>query len=329
MGGFKDIIGHANIIGFLQKTIEMDKVSHAYMINGSTGSGKLRIAKAFAAALQCEKGGSDACCECHACKQSLSENHPDIIRLVREKISTIGVNEVREQINNDVSVKPYSGRYKIYIIEDAQLMTAQAQNALLKTIEEPPEYAVFLLLTSNKDALLQTITSRCVTLNLRPVNTRLIREYLLKNFDLSEYDANVCAAFAQGNVGKAEKLANSDKFNKLKDEAMELLKDISSKEIYDVIEEVKYLTEFKVDIEDYLDILMIWYRDILLFKATQNANGVVFQEEINYIKAMASKSSYPGIEAVIQALEKAKERLRANVNFDLTMELLLLTIKEN
>jgi len=249
--------------------------------------------------------------------------------LVREKLSTIGVNEIREQINNDVAVKPYSGRYKIYIIEDAQLMTAQAQNALLKTIEEPPAYAIFLLLTSNKDALLQTISSRCVILNLRPVNTRLIREYLLKNYDLSEYDANVCAAFAQGNVGKAEKLATSDKFNKLKDEAMELLKDISTKEIYEVIEEVKHLTEFKVDIEDYLDILMIWYRDILLFKATQNANGVVFQEEINYIKAMASKSSYPGIEAIIQALEKAKERLRANVNFDLTMELLLLTIKEN
>lgn len=329
MGGFRDIIGHANVIGFLQKSIEMDKVSHAYMISGPQGAGKLRIAKAFAAALQCEKGGTDACGECHACKQSLSDNHPDIKRLVREKLSTIGVDEIREQINNDVVIKPYSGKYKVYIIEDAQLMTDQAQNALLKTIEEPADYAVFLLLTTNKDALLSTIQSRCVTLNLRPVNSRLIREYLMDNYHMTEYDANVCAAFAQGNVGKAEKLANSDKFNKIKDEAMELLKYIPDMEIYEIIDAIKHVTEFKVDIEDYLDILMIWYRDILLFKATKNVNGIIFQDEINYIKEAASKSSYPGIEKIIEALEKAKQRLRANVNFDLTMELLLLTIKEN
>lgn len=329
MGGFQDIIGHANVVGFLKKSIEMGKVSHAYIINGPEGAGKLRIAKAFAAALQCQEEGTDACLECHSCKQALSENHPDIIRLVRDKLSTIGVNEIREQINNDVHVRPYSGKYKIYIIEDAHLMTMQAQNALLKTIEEPADYAVFLLLTANKEALLPTILSRCVTLNLRPVNSRLIREYLLENYEISEYDANVCAAFSQGNVGKAERLANSDHFNKIKDEAVDLIKYIPDMEIYEIIEAIKHVTEFKVDIEDYLDILIIWYRDILLFKATKNFNGVIFQDEINYIKEAASKSTYPGIENIIQALEKAKARLKANVNFDLTMELLLLTIKEN
>lgn len=329
MGGFQDIIGHANVVGFLQKSIEMNKVSHAYIINGPEGAGKLRIAKAFAATLQCETKATDACLKCHSCKQALSENHPDIIRLVREKLSTIGVNEIREQINNDVCIKPYSGKYKIYIIEDAQLMTTQAQNALLKTIEEPADYAVFLLLTANKEALLPTIISRCVTLNLRPVNSRLIREYLLSNYDISEYDANVCAAFSQGNVGKAERLAKSDHFNKIKDEAVGLLKYIPNMEIYEIIEEIKHVTEFKVDIEDYLDILIIWYRDILLFKATKNINGIIFQDEINYIKEAASKSTYPGIETIIRALEKAKARIKANVNFDLTMELLLLTIKEN
>lgn len=329
MGGFKDIIGHANVIGYLEKSIEMDKVSHAYLISGPEGAGKLRIAKAFAGALQCEKGGTDMCGECHSCRQALSGNHPDIKQLVREKLSSIGVNEIREQINQDVAVKPYNGRYKVYIIEDAQLMTEQAQNALLKTIEEPAGYAVFLLLTTNKEALLSTILSRCVTLNLRPVNSRLIREYLLDKYDISEYDANVCVAFAQGNVGKAEKLAGSDKFNKIKDEAISLLKYIPDMEIYEIIQAVKHVTEFKVDIDDYLDIIMIWYRDILLFKATKDANEVIFKDEINYIKEAASKSTYQGIEEIIRALETAKSRLKANVNFDLTMELLLLTIKEN
>lgn len=329
MGGFQDIIGHSNIIGLLKKSIEMDRINHAYIISGPEGAGKLRIAKAFAAALQCEKGGSDACMECHSCKQLLSDNHPDIIRLVREKISSIGVDEIRAQINNDVAVKPYSSKYKVYIIEDAQLMTTQAQNALLKTIEEPKEYAVFMLLTSNKNALLSTIQSRAVVLDLRPVNSRLIRNYLLEKYDITEYEANVCAAFAQGNVGKAEKLANSDKFNKIKDEAIGLIRYIPDMDIYEIIEAIRHLTEFKVDINDYLDILNIWYRDILLFKATKDVNGIVFQEEINYIEKAASRSTYPGIETIIQALDKAKARLKANVNFDLTMELLLLTIKEN
>lgn len=329
MGGFKDIIGHSNVIGFLKKSIEMNKVSHAYMISGPEGAGKLRIAKAFAATLQCEQGGTDVCCQCHSCKQAFSDNHPDIKQLVREKLSSIGVNEIREQINNDVAIKPYSSKYKIYIIEDAQLMTEQAQNALLKTIEEPAEYAVFLLLTNNKEALLSTILSRCVTLNLRPVNSRLIREYLLEKYDITEYDANVCAAFAQGNVGKAEKLAGSDKFNKIKDEAIDLLKYIPEMEIYEIIQAIKQITEFKVDIDDYLDIIMIWYRDILLFKATKDVDGIIFKDQINYIKEVASKSTYQGIETIIQAIENAKSRLKANVNFDLTMELLLLTIKEN
>ncbi|MCI8373179.1 MAG: DNA polymerase III subunit delta' [Lachnospiraceae bacterium] len=329
MGGFQNIIGHSDVISFLKNSIETDRVSHAYIINGPEGAGKLRIAKAFAATLQCEKGGTDACLECHSCKQSLSENHPDIIKLVREKLSSIGVNEIREQINNSVAIKPYNSRYKIYIIEDAHLMTTQAQNALLKTIEEPAEYAIFLLLVSNRDALLTTIQSRCVTLNLRPVNSRLIREYLLRTFEMTEYEATVCAAFAQGNVGKAEKLAGSDKFNKIKDEAISLIKCIPSMEIYEIIETIRHITEFKVDINDYLDILMIWYRDILLFKATKNVSEIVFQDEINDIKKAASSSTYPGIETIIQALEKAKVRLKANVNFELTMELLLLTIKEN
>lgn len=329
MEGFRNIIGHANVIGFLKKSIEMDKVSHAYLINGPEGAGKKLVAKAFAAALQCEAGGTDMCGECHSCKQAMSDNQPDIKTLVREKLSSIGVNEIREQINNDVAVKPYSSKYKVYIIEDAQLMTEQAQNALLKTIEEPAGYAVFLLLTTNKEALLQTIRSRCVTLNLRPVNSRLIKEYLLEKYDISEYDANVCAAFAQGNVGKAEKLAGSDKFNKIKDEAIGLLKYIPEMEIHEIVQAIKHVTEFKVDIDDYMDIIMIWYRDILLFKATKDVNDIIFKDEINYIKEVASKSTYQGIETIIEALEVAKSRLKANVNFDLTMELLWLTIKEN
>ena len=135
MAGFKDIIGHEQIIEHLQNAIGMDKVSHAYIINGPDKSGKMMLAEAFAMALQCEKHGKEACMECHSCRQALGHNQPDIIYVNHEKPNTIGVDDIRTQINNDIDIKPYSSRYKVYIVDEAQKMNQQAQNALLKTIE--------------------------------------------------------------------------------------------------------------------------------------------------------------------------------------------------
>ena len=179
MGSFKDIVGHKDIIRYIQSAVQEDKVSHAYIINGERGSGKKILAELFAATLLCEAKGSDLCNVCHSCKQAESGNHPDIIRVQHEKPNTISVEDIRTQVNNDVLIKPYQGPYKIYIIAEADLMTAQAQNALLKTIEEPPEYAVFFLLTENAESLLPTITSRCVMLKLRYIKDSLIKKYLM------------------------------------------------------------------------------------------------------------------------------------------------------
>ena len=176
MPAFKDIVGHEQIIEHLQNAITMDKVSHAYILNGPDKSGKMMLAEAFAMALQCEKHGTDPCMECDSCKRALSKNHPDIITITHEKPNSIGIEDIRIQLIDDVSIKPYTGPYKIYILNEAEKLTLQAQNALLKTIEEPPAYAVILLLTSNADSLLPTISSRCVTLNLRPVKESDVKE---------------------------------------------------------------------------------------------------------------------------------------------------------
>ena len=145
-------------------------------------------------------------------------------------------------------------------------MNQQAQNALLKTIEEPPAYAVIMLLTTNADSFLQTIRSRCITLNMKSVKDEVIKAYLMNEKHIPDYQADISAAFAQGIVGKAVKL---------------------------------------------------------------DVNGLIFKDEVYDIKKQAAKHSYQGIEAILEALEKAKIRINANVNFDLVIELLLMTIKEN
>lgn len=330
MPRFSDIVGQEQLKEHLQNAIMQDKVSHAYIINGERNCGKEFLAKAFSQSLQCEdRKGFEPCLECHSCKQAESLNHPDIIFVTHEKPNVIGVEDIRQQINDTVDIMPYDRPKKIYIISDAELMTVQAQNALLKTLEEPPEYVVIILLTSNMDIFLPTILSRCVVLSYKPVANDLIKEFLMSKMQIPDYKADICVAFARGNVGKARLLAKSEEFDKVKDEALALLKNINDMEINEIVAAIKKIIDYKFDVNDYLDIFSIWYRDMLLFKATHDANGLVFREELSYIRKAADRCTYEGIEEIIKALDKCKQRLKANVNFDLSMELLLLTIKEN
>lgn len=329
MAGFKDIIGHEQIIEHLKNAITMDKVSHAYIINGPEKSGKMMLAEAFAAALQCEKGEAEPCLECHSCKQAVGRNQPDILYVRHEKPGTISVDDIRTQLNNDIVIKPYSSKYKVYIVDEAQKMNVQAQNALLKTIEEPPAYAIIILLTTNANSFLPTILSRCVTLNIKAVADEVIKKFLMKEYRIPDYQAEVCVAFAQGNVGKAIALASSEDFNELKAGAIQLIKRLDDIELYEMTEAVKQISEYKLEINDYFDLMMIWYRDVLYYKATKDVNKLIFKDEVYDIKRQAEQSSYNGIETILEALQKAQVRLNANVNFDLVIELLLLTIKEN
>ena len=329
MAKFTDIIGQEHLKEHLQNAIATKKVSHAYIINGERSSGKEFIARIFAMALQCEKGEIEPCGECHSCKQALSNNQPDIVYVSHEKPNTIGVEDIRAQINGDIAIKPYSSPRKIYIMNEGEKMTVQAQNALLKTLEEPPEYAVILILTTHVEALLPTILSRCVVLNMKPVSDALVKKYLMEELAVPDYKANICVAFARGNIGKAKLLASSEEFEKVKDEAITLVKYINDMEVNEIVKAIKKITEYKFDVNDYLDILSAWYRDVLLFKATKDVNSLIFKEEIQQIMRVSDRSTYEGIETIVNALQQAKRRLEANVNFDLTMELLLLTIKEN
>lgn len=325
---FNDIVGHDQIKEHLQTAIEQNKISHAYILNGEKGSGKKLIASVFAMTLQCYDKGIQPCETCKSCLQMNSNNHPDIKWVTHEKIS-IGVDDIRVQINNDIDIKPYSSEYKIYIIDEADKMTEHAQNAILKTIEEPPEYAIILLLTNNINNLLPTILSRCVTLNLKTVPTDLVKDYLMKQLKVPDYAAQLSASFAQGNIGKAIRYASSENFIEIKEDVLHLLKYIDEMELYEIITAIKKLSEHKLEINDYIDLMILWYRDVLMLKVTNNPNLLLYKEEYKYISKQASMRDYEGIENIIKAMDKAKIRLNANVNFDITMELMLLSLKEN
>ncbi|MCQ2520589.1 MAG: DNA polymerase III subunit delta [Lachnospiraceae bacterium] len=328
MPGFNEIIGQDAIRSHLEAAVNQNTVSHAYIIAGERYSGKEYIAKVFAQALLCESDGEKPCGKCHNCVQAVSANNPDIIKVTHEKPNTISVDDIREQVNNTVLVKPYGGKRKIYIINEAEKMNVQAQNAILKTLEEPPEYTTILLLTTNLDELLPTIQSRCVVLAMRPVRDKEVKKFLMEHEQIPDYKADICVAFARGNIGKAKLLAKNEEFDNIREDALHLMKYVKEMEISELIASVKKAQEYKLEINDYLDIITVWYRDILMFKATKDPNTLIFHDEIQYIRKVADLHSYEDIQDIIEALDKAKKRLTANVNFELTMELLFMTMKE-
>ena len=327
--GFEEILGNEMVKDHFKKAIQNHKISHAYILTGEAGMGRKSIANAFAMALLCEKGGSEPCMMCHSCKQVMSGNHPDLIYVTHEKPGSIGVDDVREQINDTIMIRPYSSYYKIYIVDEAEKMTVQAQNALLKTIEEPPAYAVLVLITTNPEVFLPTILSRCIQLKLRPLKDSVVSDYLTEKMGVSDGQADIYAAFARGNLGKAIHLASSEEFALLYREVLTLLKNIKDMDIPMLLDYIRKLQEDNLDLYECLDFMQLWYRDILMFKVTKDMNSLIFKDEYSAVSSCCQKSSYEGLETILNSIEKAKARLNANVNTELALELMLLTMKEN
>ena len=327
MFSFSEIVGHEQIKEHMQAAIRDKKPFHAYLFQGEEGVGKEALARTFAAGLQCQSESTDKPCkECVSCRQMESGNQPDVIWVTREKAS-LGVDEIREQLCNTMDIKPFSSPYKIYLVPEAEKMTEAAQNALLKTIEEPPEYGIVILMTSNISALLPTIQSRCLTMEFRPLSTAVVESYVREHCQVPDYQARASAAFAQGNLGKAMRYAKSEDFIERKDHIISLLRHVEQMDLSEMLAVIKDLGTRKDEVRDYIDLMVLWYRDVLLFKATKDINQLLFQDEASYISREASHRSYEKIEEILQAFEKAKVRLRANVNFDITMELMLLALK--
>lgn len=328
MMDFCQIIGHEDIISFFKRSIESDRIGHAYILSGEEGSGKKMLAGCFAKTLQCREELTDCCNKCQSCQQADSGNHPDIIWLTHEKPNVISVDEVREQVVSSMEIRPYSSKYKIYIIDEAEKMNVQAQNALLKTIEEPPAYGILILLTVSPERLLQTIRSRCILLSTKPVRERDIRDYLISTYGIGEKETELCVEYAAGNLGKAIRLATNEDYRNIVQSVISLEKNIYDMDMEDIAEAIEHCSSWKMEIGEYLDLMMVWYRDILVLKVTGKPDRIVFRDEYSVMKEQAKYLSFNELEDKARAIENAKVRIRANAHLEDVMRLLILTLKE-
>ncbi len=330
MFAFSEIVGHDQIKEHLTEAVKKKQPFHAYIFDGDVGVGKETFAKTFAAALNCQddRGHEKPCKECISCRQIEAGTQPDVIWVTHTK-PDYGIDEIRKQVISTMDIKPYSSPFKIYIIRDAERMNEETQNALLKTIEEPPEYGVIILLTSNISELLPTVQSRCLTLEFHPLSSVTIEEFLVSQCSVPDYIAKESAAFAQGNIGKAIRYSDaSDDFVERKNKILDILKNVDRYEVADMVDLVHSLGTKKEELRDYIDLMMLWFRDVLIFKATKNLNQLIFQGESQAISLEAGRRSYEKIEDIIGSFDKAKTRIKANVDIDITLELMFMSMKD-
>ncbi len=332
MKGFRDIIGQEMSLKHIRDAVRTERAAHAYIFDGEKGMGKKTLAAAFAKALQCEKPvgereDSDACGICHSCIMADSGSHPDIINVTHEKPGSIGVEEIRTQVVNDVLIKPYSSKRKVYIIPEAHLMTAEAQNALLKTLEEPPSYITIILLADNREILLNTLLSRAVCLPMRAVKAADISGYLEREKGLSPTETGIAVSFARGNLGKAVLLSESEGFTELWEEVRALLIHIREMTDVEISRSASAAGGKKEQRDDYLGLLMLWFRDVLYIKSGGSSEGVVFSGELRETEEAAEHYSFEQLNDIIEAVKTAGSRLRSNVNPDSTFEMLFMTMR--
>ena len=319
------ILGNEKIRHHLRESIIKRSISHAYILAGDKGIGKSKIAREFAMELICEK--NTGCGECPACRQFFADAYPDFFYMDAEGKESIGIDRIRENIVNDVSIRPYHGKVKIYIIDEADKMTVGAQNALLKTIEEPPEYVVILLLVRNMSLLLETIRSRCIKLLLSAVSNDRIKRWLVKK-GASEDLATVVASYSNGAPGIAKAMAESEDFAGMYNQNVEFLKKISEASINDILLFIEELKKRTGGFKDFINFLRLWYRDICILKLTKKIDNLVFIREESIILRLSREYTLKKINSIIDLIDETETRLNSNVSGDTVMELLFIGLRK-
>ncbi len=324
---FNQVIGHENIIEHLKSSIIHNRVNHAYIFDGIKGIGKETLAKAFAKTLNCEVGGDNACCNCISCKTFDENNNPDIIYVTHQK-KDITVSDVREQIVKNITLKPYRNKYKIFIIPDADKMNILAQNAFLKTLEEPPEYGIFLLLCENYNKFLVTILSRCVMFKLHPLPYSIVADYLEKKQNVTPEQAQLYSIYSQGSIGKAKELINSQEFRDIRDLAIETSISLESADMIELYSLVDKLKEQRSSLDEILEIMYLVYRDALVLKMTGNDSRLIQKDKMPQTQEIADKATEFQLINRCDAINDTRNKLSHNGNVQLLLETLFFKIKE-
>ncbi len=307
------VIGQNKIKELFLKTLSSGKVGHCYTLVGEAGMGKSTFTSYISKMIVCEK--KNACGVCKACVMADAGTHPDIIRIVPEEDkASIGINVMRGMVE-DIYIRPYSSDKKVYIINNFEKALVPAQNAVLKALEEPPEYVVFLLTVSSEKDVLETVKSRSVMLKMMPYTREEVKLALIEH--VSKEDAEFISDLCGGNIGKGLRLTENEEFKELRVNIFLALNElIKNGRIMPFAEVVKKENSGKIS--DILDCTMGFFRDMLMHKISRE-ELIINKDYIEKTKELAESIKTHNILKVIEDLITAGEHLKRNINYNLAV----------
>lgn len=308
----------------IEKNRTSDDFQSSYIVHGERYSGQRLKSIVLAKTMVCTDVSLNnrPCNSCKSCLAVAGLNHPDVYFLDYEDSSFIGVDEIRKRINDTVYIKPFMSKRKVYVIFEAEKLTVQAQNSLLKILEEPPMYAHFILSTGNIEKLIPTIQSRCVKLATNDISEDELRSYLTDVLKLKEEEAKLIVAFSFGKIERALSLLEKGNVRVIYERIAILVKRFAEGFFDYLMLEFERLNDEGINMQEALDLLKLWFRDVMLFKALKDSENLVFIDKLSEIKDWANKCSYEGIEKILESIDTTQERINARVTIDMAIELL-------
>ena len=306
---FEKIKGQNFAKKYLTNSIKSNMVSHAYMFEGPNGIGKNTMARELAAILL---------------EMENLFNSPDYIE-IKPDGNSIKIAQIRK-LQSDILVKPYKS-YKIYVIDEAQKMTVEAQNALLKTLEEPPKYAIIILITDNKESLLDTIKSRCEIIKFTPIPMQEVASYLTMN-GIDSKRASLLANFSRGSMKKAIELSESEEFHLMREEVQKYVETFLNGNLIEIMDIQSSIEKYKDQITNVLDLLINYFRDIMMVKENVDISMIINLDRLIFVKNMSNKTTYSQLSKIIDIIEETKNKLRSNCNFNISIQVMTLNIYE-
>ncbi|MCX7923785.1 MAG: AAA family ATPase [Clostridia bacterium] len=324
---FNAIVGQEEVIGSLKGAIKSSKIGHAYMFYGPKGIGKSTVARVFAGLLLCNGNYSNVSCkECPPCLMYNEGSNPDF-HIIESSGASIGVEDIRK-LQSDVIIRPMYSQRKVYLIRDADKMTVQAQNSLLKTLEEPPEYTVIILTASNYDALLETIRSRVLKYSFKKNSYSEVKNLLEARFGGRLKGLDFIASYSDGIVGTALELAGSDDFVLLREKVVEIIVKLMDSRLLSVFEIYDFFEANKNNVDTIFNIMLSFYRDLLVVKGSGKEKMLINSDKKDIIVSNAPGFSISKLIANIETIEAAHKNIKQNANYQLSIEVMLMKLQE-
>ena len=333
---FEEIIGQERIVRVLKSTLSTQTLPHAYLFYGAVGVGRYKTARAVAKAIFCKRMEADFCGECLDCQRVEKESHPDFIVIrpmtrkgekegeVDHDLGEIRIDPVRE-LQRWISIRSFEGDWRVCVLDGAENLNIQAFNALLKTLEEPPEKSLLILISPTRTQLLPTVLSRCHALYFPPLPGKRLEDILSKQTSEPREDLSLLAALSGGSIGKAIEMDREWIFLRRR-EWMHRLNDFlevrSQDSLLDFADDLARSTELM----DVLDLYMSWYRDLMVFQGAGETARLLNQDFIQEVEKGSERGSPLQWAGKIDAIRRAKKDIRRHVKSQLVLEGLLLDL---